>query len=456
MDATKNSHLQKQKEDRQVSSAKRVYILALLTAIWAMSMLDRVLLGVVLDRVKKEFLLSDTMLGLMAGLGFAVIYVILTIPVGRYADRKPRKPIIVIGLTLWSLMTSLGAFAQSGFQLLVFRLGLGVGESSCVAPSMSLVSDYYPKDRRPLAMSIYGMAPFIGPSLAFMIGGPITHYYGWRTAFFICGIPGLILAALMCFTVKEPRRGEAEVSHVEAKSYRLGETLRYLFANKSYLLVLIGFMFISYVSFGLNIWLAPFLGRVHHQNMAQIGLMAGSITLSGAIVGCLLGGWISTAAGRRDDRWKIVPSGIANLIGAGVLALFLLQDSLPAMWFALGLSLLFVAFPCGPATAVIQTVVKVRMRAFAAALNFGVGNMFGLIVAPLVIGMFNDRFKPTFGPTAIRYAMLTLPIMFALSGLCYILAGRYVRQDIKEADREDLETKPVGFHHPSVEGIPGV
>ena len=279
MEATPKNRAYKQDEDERVSSARRGYILALLTAIWSISMLDRILLGVVLDKVKKEFLLSDTMLGLMAGLGFAVIYVILTVPVGRYADRLARRPIIVVGLTLWSVMTGLGGVARSGLQLLVFRLGLGVGESSCVAPSMSLISDYFPKDRRPLAMAIYSMAPFIGPGLAIFIGGLVTHYYGWRAAFFICGIPGLILAALMHFTVKEPRRGAAESSTVEAKSYRLGETLRYLCTNMTYLSTLIGFMLVSYVSFGVNIWVAPFLGRVHHLNMAQIGWMAGSIVL---------------------------------------------------------------------------------------------------------------------------------------------------------------------------------
>ena len=176
----------------------------------------------------------------------------------------------------------------------------------------------------------------------------------------------------------------------------------------------------------------------------------------GGVIGCLLGGWISTAAGRRDDRWKIVPSGIANLIGGAALSLFLLTDSLRVMWPALGISYVFIAFGCGPANAVIQTVVKVRMRAFAAALNFGTGNIFGLIVAPLVIGMFNDKFGLRFGALAIRYAMLSCSVMFFLSGIGYLLSALTGRQDIKEAGREELGGERLGFRATSPGETPGV
>ena len=149
-----NGSIEQKEEMQQVSAARRGYVLGLLTFIWALSFLDRNVLSMVLDPIKKEFALTDTMLGAMIGLGFALVYLILSIPVARLADRKARTPIIGVGLVVWSVMTTLGGVARSALQVLIFRMGVGVGESASTAPALSLIADYFPKDRRPLATSI--------------------------------------------------------------------------------------------------------------------------------------------------------------------------------------------------------------------------------------------------------------------------------------------------------------
>jgi MFS family permease len=418
------------------SAAKRGYILGLLTAIWALSMLDRNVMSILIDPIKKELNLTDTMLGLMMGFGFVLIYLLLSLPVSRYADRRARIPIISTGLALWSLMTGLGGLAHSGFQMFLFRLGVGVGESTGVAPSVSLISDYFPKDRRPMAMSIFAMAPVIGVGLGFLIGGLTAHYYGWRASFFVAGIPGIIIALLLRFTVREPLRGLSDGPRAETQTFTLGSTIRYFAANRTLLLVFAGFIFITYSNYAFATWMPAFLGRVHKVNMARIGMMAGLIYLVFSIVGSLLGGVITTAASRKDDRWRITTPGIVNLLAGPAMLLFLLPGSLPVVWFGLGLSAVLLAFAMGPQAAVIQTIVKVRMRAFAGSVTMTGATLFGMGFGPLVVAMVSDSLKPRFGALALRYSMLTAVIALILSGVCYIWASAYIKADMRKAQEE--------------------
>ncbi len=216
---------------KPVSLAKSYYVLALLTLVWALQFTNLHIFNTVLVPIKEEFALSDTMMGLLAGFGFVLIGTLLSMPVARLADRKGRISIITIGMALWSLMAVLAGIVQNAIQLLLTRIGVGIGGSAAVAPGNSLISDYFPKDKLPLAMGIYSMAPCIGAYAAFLIGGIAGTYLGWRSAFFIAGFPGLLVAGLLYFTVKEPHRGLQEGTHADTKAYGLSETLRYFVKN---------------------------------------------------------------------------------------------------------------------------------------------------------------------------------------------------------------------------------
>jgi MFS family permease len=418
------------------SLAKSYYVLALLTLIGSLAFTDRNIINVVVEPIKEEFDLSDSMMGFMVGFGFVMIYAILSIPIARFADRKGRIPIIAVGLAFWSVMTSLGGFAQSVTQLLLTRIGVGIGESSSGAPANSLISDYFPRDKRPMAMSILYIAPFVGTYIGFLIGSIATTYWGWRSAFFFAGLPGLIVSGLLYFTVKEPRRGIQDGKNIDTKSYALGETLRYLVGNKTYFLSLIGLCLSSLPDFSLTAWFASFLMRVHDLTIQQVGTVGGTIKWIGGMSGVLMGGVIVTHLGKKADKWKILTPGITSLLAGPALLTFLFAP-MPLAWVGLFASVFFMGFRMGPVLGLVQSVVKIRMRAFAAAIIFMFGNLFGLGFGPLFIGICNDFLTPSFGAYAIRYSMLSLPLTSMLGALFFIRARRYVTQDIQRSLSEE-------------------
>jgi MFS family permease len=421
---------------KPVSLVKSYYVLILLTLVWSAAYIDRNIINVVLEPIKKEFGVSDTLMGFMVGFGFVLIYAILAMPVARLADRKGRLPIICIGVTFWSIMTSFGAAAQTVYQLLFTRIGVGVGESAASAPGNSLISDYFPKDKRPMAMAILSMSPFIGVYGGFMIGGIAATYWGWRSAFLVAGIPGIIVAILLRFTVKEPLRGALDGKNADTRVYSLRETLRYFVSNKTYLLAVIGFSLTSFVDFGITAWFASFLMRVHHLTILQASTVGGTIKSLAGVTGVLLGGFVVSYLGKKSDTYKILTPGITSLLAGPFLAVFYFAP-MPLAWFGLVAGVICTGFRMGPVLGLVQSVVKVRMRAFAAAVIFMIGNLFGYGLGPLFIGMSNDYLKPTYGPLAIRYSLISMPIMTMVGALFFLWAARYVKRDIQKCAIEE-------------------
>ena len=417
---------------REISPVRRGWVLALLTAIWTLSYTDRSVFGVVIQPIKKEFVLSDTMMGLMTGFGFTLIYLILSLPVSRYADRKSRVPLLTVGLVVWSAMTALGGVARSAWQVLVYRMGVGVGESTSLSPAMSLIGDYFPKEKRAMATSIFGIAPNLGLALGIMVGGFMAHYYGWRSAFYVAGIPGLIVAAIFYLTVKEPTRGLADGRLADTTDYNLGDTSRYLAKNKTFLILMWGQAMFSLSGISFGIWNVPFLIRVHHLNMIQIGGWLGAVSLLG-VPGALLGGVVTTFVSKQNDKWKIIVPGLALLLMAPALFAYLFTSSMPLLWTSLLVLIILMGMPTPLLAALIPTVAKVRMRALGTALYFMAGNLFGWGLGPLFIGMMNDAFGPTFGQLAIRYSMLITVAAALVGGLGTMWGARYVEGDIKTA-----------------------
>ena len=362
-EAHQHSEPDLQPGEQPASSSKSNYALAILTLVVAVSGLDRTVISVILEPIKKEFMLSDTMLGLMVGFGFALLYSLCSLPIARLADRKSRVAIMTIGLVFWSVMTSVQAFAQSAIQVLLARIGVGVGES-CVGPlTGSVLADYFPKNRRPMANSILELAQFLGTYAAFLVGGFVTTYWGWRSAFIVAGIPGFVVAALLAFTVKEPRRGAVDGHKADTKLYSIGQTITMLAKNRTYLFLLCGFCLTSMTDLAVATWFASFLFRVHHLTMIQVGAVGGGIKSIAGMVGMLFGGIIVGWISKKNDKWKVPAPGITSMLAGPSLVGFLLAP-MPGAWVFLALGAFFMGFRMGPIMGVVQTVVKVRMRAF--------------------------------------------------------------------------------------------
>lgn len=246
-----------------------------------------------------------------------------SLPVARIADRKGRVSIIAIGVTFWSAVTLLGGFAQSIVQLILARIGFSLGGAVSPAPGNSLVADYFPKNKLPMAMAIMSTAPCVGGLAAAWIGGFAGTTWGWRGAFTAVAIPGFLVAALLFFTVKEPVRGIQDGKNADTRNYGVGETLRFFGENKTFLLMVIGFTFTGSADLALSTWFVTYMERVHQISMLEAGTFGGTLNSIAGIAGVLLGGATIAFLGKKDDRWRIVGPGLTSLFAGPFLLAFL-------------------------------------------------------------------------------------------------------------------------------------
>jgi len=415
-----------------MSAARANYLLLLLTLVGTVNSLDRGIFGVVLQSIKAEMHVSDTVMGLVAGLPFAFFYAFMGVPIAYLADRYSRRNIIVIGMAFWSVMTCLTGFVANVWQLAVTRFLMGAGEASSVAPSNAMVADLYPKKKRPFVLGILWTGLSLGAVAALAGGGWINQQYGWRAAFIAAGVPGIILAILLILTTKEPVRGASDKVKVSLDVSTLRATIGFLAKSKAYIYVLTGGVLGAIGLSSQGSWSVPFLIRVHHFSSAEAGGFLGLIRFT-SLPGYLLGGYLATRLGQWDERWRVWVPALGCLLGAPAGILFLFSDVRWIMFTGSALMSFFGAMQPGPLAAICQTVAKIRMRAVSVAvfiffLNF-VGN-----IGPVGVGYLNDRMSAAYGPEAIRYSLLWLgTLVWVGAGLFIWIAARYFVQDTERA-----------------------
>jgi len=409
---------------------RRYYVLALLTAVYALNFLDRTIFNVLIEPIKKEFTLSDTTMGLLAGFGFVLFYSLLGIPIARFADRLSRRNIVALAFAFWSAMTFLCGMASSVASLAIARIGVGIGESAGTPASQSMIADLFDKNERPRALGIYAIGTYLGVFLGYFIGGYVNQHYGWRMAFFSAGLPGIALAAILWLTIAEPKRGaNAEVFTPEP----IGPTLGFLASQKSFIIVLIGFCLTTYTNYATAAWIPPFMARVHHLSSAEIGTYAGTFKGLFGMAGTLVGGLMVAQISRRDDRWKLWAPAITSGLAGPVFALCMLTPDFATMVAALAATSFLVGFHLGPIFAIAQTVARPSMRALASAIILLTATCFGQGVGPLAVGMINDALKNDYGAEAVRYSLLSAALTTMLGALLFVWAAASIRADIRRA-----------------------
>jgi MFS family permease len=414
----------------QKSGKAAYYVLVMLTVIYSLNFLDRTVITILIDPIKRDYHLSDKVMGFISGFGFVIMYSILAAPVARWADRGNRRSIITWGLVVWSGMTALAGIARNALQLTLSRFGVGVGEAAGTAPSSSMISDLFPGNRRSTAMAVYQLGPVIGGFLGAFIGGWVTHYYGWHDAFLVAGIPGLLVALLFRLTVKEPARGSSEQKKVSTGQQNLRETFRFMLNQRCYMLLLAGFCFTTFTQFGFGTWTAPFLGRIHHLSSKEIGTYIGTVRAVAGLVGTLVGGYLSDLAGRKKVRWRIYVSAICSIFAFPGVLLFVFSRSL--FWCIAGFTIVSAMSPVhvGPIVAASHSVVKVGMRAFATSVIYLISELIGLGLGPFLIGVFNDHYGHSMGVGVIRYSMSTAAVTTLVGGLIFIVAAQFLERDM--------------------------
>jgi MFS family permease len=412
-------------------SYARYYTLVLLMLVYALNFLDRTIFNVLIEPIKKEFQLSDTMLGLLAGFGFVLMYSALGMPIARLADRADRRNIVATGLAVWSAMTALCGVAQNVAMLALARIGVGIGESASTPASQSIIADLFAKDERPRALGIFAVGTYLGIFLGYFFGGWLNQYFGWRVAFISAGIPGVALALLLRLSVAEPPRRSDGAEKVPNEA--IGPTFAFLFSQKSFVLVLIGFCFAGFTNYSTSVWIPPFMGRVHHLTSAEIGTYAGTFKGLFGIAGALLGGFVVARIGKSDDRWKVWAPAIMSGLAGPIFVVCMLTPSFAIMVATLGLFSLFVGFHLGPIFAVAQTVAKTSMRALASATVLLTATCFGQGVGPLAVGYLNDLLGNEYGAEAVRYSLLVAAVATVAAALFFIWAAQSIRADIRRA-----------------------
>ncbi len=406
------------------------YTLGFLTVISAFNYLDRAVLGLALPLIKREMLVSDTALGLASGLAFALFYSLLGLPIASLADRWSRRNIIAIGFGFWSLMTALTGFVANIWQLAAARFLMGAGEACGVAPSNALVSDLFSEARRSRALAILGTASSIASLVFYPILGLIGEHHGWRTMFTVSGVPGFVLAIVFFLTVKEPARspapGAAAGRRFALDVASLPGSVRFLLGSRTYLLILVGSMFMGASVYAGSTWNATFLTRVHHLRLADVAASIGPLQGLCGGAGILLGGFLTDVLARRDERWLLGLPALACLLAAPAEMLFLLGDARLAWMIGFALTSFFALAHQAPVFAAAMSVARTRMRAVAISMLVLVSSLIGQVAGPLLVGMLDDRLHAALGDFAVRYSLLFVAFSMAAAGVAFFAAIRHL------------------------------
>lgn len=416
------------------TAGARNYALVLLTIVYSFNFIDRQLLAILQEPIKLELSLSDSQLGLLTGFAFALFYVIAGIPIARWADRSNRRNIISLSLGLWSLMTAISGLTNNFFQLLAARVGVGVGEAGGSPPSHSIVSDIFPPEKRASAMSFYSTGVNIGILFGFLLGGWLNEFFGWRVAFIVVGAPGILLALLVRFTLKEPIRGLTENKQASEEQVPFSQVLRLLWSRRSFRHMVFAGSLNAFVIYATVNWLASFFIRSHGMSTGELGTwLAMSSGLFGAI-GVFFGGFFADKLASRDKRWYVWLSALMMLVCVPfTIAVYSVSNQYTALMLAFVPGTLFNVY-LGITIATTHGLVGQRMRATSSAILLLVLNIIGLGLGPWSIGLLSDYLLPTQGAESLRYALLyIIPVVTFWSACHFFLASRTLRADLANA-----------------------
>ena len=415
----------------QVRGFRRHYTLFVLFLISAVSLIDRQVMGVVIEPIKAEFHVSDTRIGLLTGLAFALVYCVFAIPLGRYADRAHRRNLIGWCCAFWSVMAMLCGFASNFWQLALARVGVAVGESGSGAASMSIIADLYPPHQRAKAISVFMLGAPIGALLGMSLGAYIAYYHGWREAFIWMAIPGIVAAVLLRLTATEPLRGlweNAQQARPALPHESVMQVMRVAWQSKTFVRIAVAGALLAFSSYAFSIWSTAFLVRSHGLSLKDAGIIMGLAAGPGAVIGSLSSGWLSSHLARCDSRWQLGVPIVGALLACPMAVAFALYPagspwSLGALQvpqaaiFMFAMSVFGMWWMAPSYTAIAQLVVPERRATMIALYNFGIMAL-GAGFGPLAVGVLSDHLTPILGVDALRWALVICASGYVLaSGL---------------------------------------
>lgn len=444
--------------------AYRAWLLCMLVLVYASGFMDRIIMATVGQAVKQDLHLSDFQLGLLGGLAFALFYTVLGLPIARFAERHSRVQIIAGCVVVWSAMTALCGTASSFIQLLLFRMGVGIGEAGCTPSAHSLIADHFPRERRATALALFSLGVPLGAGAGAVLGGWMVQHYGWREAFYLMGLPGVALGVLVYATLREPRRGQAEPHYQDSEHVpSFASVLKHLFSVATFRCISAGAGLGGFATFGINLFIPVYMIRAFDMSYAKAGLMFAIISGGAGLLGSALGGLVCDWAGHRGAKWYGWVPALSFLAAAPCYVLGFMQEDWRLSVVFIFAGCIFVMFHQPPTFAVTQNLVAPRMRATASAILLFVLNLVGMGLGPLFIGLASDLYAahafiggdyrtlcPGGLPPAnsdallaqachaasvigLRNAIVTCAAGFLLAALAYYLAGRVMKRDLDNA-----------------------
>ena len=438
----------KSTDSHQDKNSYKAWVLFMLLVVYIFNFIDRQIIGILAVPIQAELALSDTQLSLMGGIAFALFYTVLGIPIAWLADRKNRTWIITIALMIWSAMTALCGLAQNFVQLFLARLGVGVGEAGGVAPSYSLISDYFPSNQRSRALGIYAFAIPIGSALGMLIGGVLTNLIGWRLTFIVVGILGLAIAPLFKLTVKEPKRGRYDSTTSDVTAVPFSSIIQILKTKKSFWFLSLGGASASMMTYGLLFWFPSFLVRSFNAELVTffswlpsfmlptdpspvlfVSYFYGLILLVGGIAGIWLGAVVSDKLGETDKTIYGRAPAYSFIATIPFFLIGILSNSLIIVFFSFMIIQALSFVMMGPLVSSLQHIVGPNMRATTSAIALFINNLVGIGLGNLLIGILSDFLSAQFAEEALRYSIASGVIFYLVAAILFLFAARNLESD---------------------------
>jgi predicted MFS family arabinose efflux permease len=398
--------------------------------------LDRQIVNILAEPIKRDLGLSDTQIGLMTGLAFALLYSVLGIPIARFSDRSTTDRIGLISLALffWSGMTALCGLVQNFGQMLAARVGVGIGEAGCSPAAHSLISDLVPAQQRPSALAFYASGISIGGLLGSVLGGQFAEWFGWRVAFMAVGLPGVLLALIVLLLLRDPRKtGGILIANRRtelAPTLGVKAAMMEIIGTRALVLLILGGSFASFLSYGKATWVAIFFMRSHGFSVAEAGLWLGIAAGVAGIVGTWLGGWLAVKFGSTNRRHVLTAPAIGMVFAApAAFAAYFVADWRLAIAFVLVPGILNALY-FGPTYSSVQGLVRPELRALASAVMIFSQNLIGLGLGPLFFGMLSDWFNPIAGQESVRWVLYGAAWMSIIPAFFFWRTSLYLNKEL--------------------------
>ena len=409
-------------------------VLFLLTLIAMVQFFDRALMVVILEPLKQEFSLTDAQLGFLSGFSYAAAFALAGIPFGWMADRGNRRNLLAALLAIWSALVAFAGSANSFMALVITRVGIGAADAGGQPCSVSIISDLYPAQRRAGAVAIFFVGVPLGMASGFIVGAIVAGQLGWRAAFYVAAVPGVVLTILLLLLVKEPKRGASDgISESKDLAPSLSETIGFMRSQKSLVYLMLASVLVTASSSAMMSWIGSLLVRVHSLSLENVGLLTGLCMGGFGAIGTLVFGWVADRQGMKDMRNQPRMMAIAaSVIAVSGTAVSLLPTVLGAA-VSLALFASMVAGLNGPTYALTQSLVKVRMRGTSMSTLVVLLNLIGVGVGPALAGILSDQFFAAYGAESVRWAMVCVLLMNIPAVFLFARCAHTIQDDLQRA-----------------------